>query len=125
MNRPKILELTFLPNYMLKLRFNTNETKLYDAKACARGDWGAPLKNFAYFSTAKISEDKTYVEWPNGIDICPDALYEDSKAVPTTEVSVDPFFSASNIAAIDEAARQIERGRVVVKSIDELEALEA
>ena len=40
------------------------------------------------------------------------------------EVSVDPFYSERNIAAIDEAARQIERGQVVVKTLEELEAME-
>ena len=40
------------------------------------------------------------------------------------EVSVDPFYSDSNMAAIDEAARQIERGQIVVKTIEELEAME-
>ena len=40
------------------------------------------------------------------------------------EVSVDPFYSKKNIASIDEAAKQIERGQVIVKSIEELEAME-
>jgi DNA-damage-inducible protein J len=40
------------------------------------------------------------------------------------EVSVDPFYSESNIAAIDEAARQIERGQVVIKTLEELGAME-
>ena len=40
------------------------------------------------------------------------------------EVSVDPFYSAGNIAAIDEAAGQIGRGRAVEKTIEELEAME-
>ena len=40
------------------------------------------------------------------------------------EVSVDPFYSSSNMTAIDEAAKQIERGQVVVKTIEELEAME-
>jgi DNA-damage-inducible protein J len=39
------------------------------------------------------------------------------------EVSIDPFYSDSNIAAIDESAKQIEQGRVVVKTIEELEAM--
>jgi hypothetical protein len=33
-------------------------------------------------------------------------------------------YSDSNIAAIDEAAKQVERGQVVVKTIEELEAME-
>jgi DNA-damage-inducible protein J len=40
------------------------------------------------------------------------------------EVSIDPFYSESNMSAIDEAARQIERGQIVVKTIEELEAME-
>jgi DNA-damage-inducible protein J len=40
------------------------------------------------------------------------------------EVSVDPFYSARNMAAIDEAARQIEQGKAVVKTIEELEAMD-
>ena len=39
------------------------------------------------------------------------------------DVSVDPFFSKRNMAAIDEAAQQIQQGRVVVKTLEELEAL--
>jgi DNA-damage-inducible protein J len=39
------------------------------------------------------------------------------------DVSVDPFYSERNITAIDEAAEQIEQGRVVIKTLEELEAL--
>ncbi|MDR1060353.1 MAG: type II toxin-antitoxin system RelB/DinJ family antitoxin [Clostridiales bacterium] len=40
------------------------------------------------------------------------------------EVSIDPFYGEKNLAAIDEAANQIARGQVVVKTIEELEAME-
>jgi hypothetical protein len=40
------------------------------------------------------------------------------------EVSVDPFYSERNMAAIDEAARRIEQGNVVVKTPEELVAME-
>nr|AGS53349.1 DNA-damage-inducible protein J [uncultured bacterium contig00014] len=39
------------------------------------------------------------------------------------DVSVDPFYSERNMAAIDEAANQIKQGKVVVKTLEELEAL--
>ena len=39
------------------------------------------------------------------------------------EVSVDPFYSEKNMAAIAEAACQIESGQVVVKTLEELEAM--
>jgi len=40
------------------------------------------------------------------------------------EVSVDPFYGESNMLAIEKAAKQIERGEVVIKTIEELEAME-
>jgi len=40
------------------------------------------------------------------------------------DVSVDPFYSDSNMVAIDEAAKQIENGQVVIKTMAELEAME-
>jgi len=40
------------------------------------------------------------------------------------EVSVDPFYSDRNITAINDAAMQIESGQIVVKTIEELEAME-
>ena len=39
------------------------------------------------------------------------------------DVSVDPFYSEHNMAAIDEAAEQIKQGQVIVKTLEELEAL--
>ena len=40
------------------------------------------------------------------------------------EVSVDPFYSESNMNAIDKADDQIKRGQVVLKTLEELEAME-
>jgi DNA-damage-inducible protein J len=39
------------------------------------------------------------------------------------DVSVDPFYSDRNMAAIDEAAVQIEHGQVIIKTLEELETL--
>jgi len=39
------------------------------------------------------------------------------------EVSVDPFYSESNQRALVESLHQLEQGRVVAKTIDELEAI--
>jgi DNA-damage-inducible protein J len=40
------------------------------------------------------------------------------------EVSVDPFYSESNMKAIAESVKQIEEGKVVVKTMEELEEME-
>ena len=40
------------------------------------------------------------------------------------EVSVDPFYSAANRAALQESVRQLQEGKVVTKTLEELEAME-
>ena len=39
------------------------------------------------------------------------------------EVSVDPFYSESNMRALRESLNQLEQGKVVVKTIEELEVM--
>lgn len=40
------------------------------------------------------------------------------------DVSIDPFYSKSNMKAIDESIKQLKEGKVVVKTMEELEAME-
>ena len=40
------------------------------------------------------------------------------------EVSLDPFYSESNMKAIQESVKQIEEGKIIVKTMEELEAME-
>ncbi|MDQ2087371.1 type II toxin-antitoxin system RelB/DinJ family antitoxin [Herbivorax sp. ANBcel31] len=40
------------------------------------------------------------------------------------EVSIDPFYSNSNKRAIDQSIEQINQGKVVVKTMEELEEME-
>ena len=40
------------------------------------------------------------------------------------DVTADPFYSESNMQALDESIKQLEEGKVVVKTLKELEAME-
>lgn len=40
------------------------------------------------------------------------------------EVSIDPFYSESNMKALKESIKQLEKGKVVIKTMEELEAME-
>lgn len=40
------------------------------------------------------------------------------------DVSIDPFHSENNIKAIYESIKQLDEGKVVTKTIEELEAME-
>lgn len=40
------------------------------------------------------------------------------------EVSIDSFYSESNMKALKESIKQLKEGKVVVKTMEELEAME-
>lgn len=40
------------------------------------------------------------------------------------DVSIDPFYSESNMKAIKESIKQLEEGKVVAKTIEELKGME-
>lgn len=40
------------------------------------------------------------------------------------EVSADPFYSESNMQALEESIKQLEEGKVINKTLEELEAME-
>ena len=39
------------------------------------------------------------------------------------EVSIDPFYSKSNIKALKESINQLKEGKVITKTLEELEAM--
>lgn len=40
------------------------------------------------------------------------------------EVSIDPFYSMSNIKALKESIKELEDGKIVTKTLDELNEME-
>lgn len=40
------------------------------------------------------------------------------------DVSIDPFYSETNQKAIEKSIQQLKEGKIVVKSMEELEAME-
>lgn len=45
------------------------------------------------------------------------------KRVPF-DVSIDPFYSEKNFMALDESKKQLDEGKTLVKTLDELKAME-
>ena len=70
-----------LNDYELELTFENNEIKIFDVKPYLDTGLFAKLKDENYFKMVKISYDT--IEWPNGIDIDPEVLYEKSKTSPS------------------------------------------
>ncbi|MDR1191582.1 MAG: DUF2442 domain-containing protein [Verrucomicrobiales bacterium] len=75
---PDVIAVTPEPEYLLRLEFANGEVRRYDVKPLL--DFGVfkALRNPALFNGARVCDGTT--EWPNEVDICPDALYEESVA---------------------------------------------
>ncbi len=77
MKRPKVIAVKPLDNYNLVLNFDNGEKKSFDVKPYLKYKTFESLKNIEMFKTVKIAG--LSIEWSNGLDICPDELYNNSK----------------------------------------------
>ena len=74
---PDILWVKALDNYLIYLKFKTNEEKIYDMKELINENkFYNKLKDKDYFKDVKIRGDS--IEWENGEDVAPENLYYDS-----------------------------------------------
>ncbi len=71
-----VKKVEYVDGYTLKLVFDNDEIKIVDFTTRLKDakNMFLPLKNVNYFK--KVSADGTTIKWPNGLDICPDTLYE-------------------------------------------------
>ena len=65
-----------LSNYELELTFENNEIKVFDVKPYLDFGLFAKLKDKNFVKMVKVSYDT--IEWPTGIDLDPEVLYEKS-----------------------------------------------
>jgi hypothetical protein len=68
-----------LDDYQLLLVFDNQEQKIFDLKPYLEHGIFSQLSNPELFRTVKVSFDT--IEWANGADLCPEVLYEESKAL--------------------------------------------
>lgn len=73
---PRIENVIALDNYQLEITYVNGEKKLYDMSKNLVLDYYKNLNNIGYFKLAKSVQ--TTIEWPNGEDIDPNELYENS-----------------------------------------------
>lgn len=75
--RPKAIEVKPLENYKLQITFDNGETGIFDVKPYLEYIQFKDLKNEELFKTVKIAG--LSIEWDNGVDICPDELFNNTK----------------------------------------------
>ena len=74
---PRIKEVKALDNFCIEITYVTGEKKLYNMKENLKYGFYKKLNNIEYFKLAKSAE--TTIEWPNGEDVDPNELYENSE----------------------------------------------
>lgn len=69
------------PDYTLILTFDNGEVKVFDMKPYLSLGIFKELKDLKLFKKVRMSFDT--VEWPNEVDLDPEILYNESKAIAT------------------------------------------
>ena len=68
-----------LKDYRLLLTFDSGEQRIFDVEPYFDKGVFAELREPGRFNAVRVSFDT--VEWPNGADLCPEVLYEESVPV--------------------------------------------
>ena len=70
------VEVKPLEQYKLLITFDNEERRVFDVSPYLNDIFFAPLRNPVIFKSVKVSPIS--LEWPGGIDMCPDELYYNS-----------------------------------------------
>jgi hypothetical protein len=76
-----------LDNYMLRLTFADGAVKIFDVKPFLDRGLFAQLRDKSLFQSVHVSFDT--VEWANGVDICPEMMYDEGVPVPEADISTN------------------------------------
>lgn len=76
---PVVIDASYIADYKIKITFDNGEEKIADCSNWLEGEMFEPLKDKDYFQ--KFFADGWSISWPNGADISPEALYEESKSI--------------------------------------------
>ncbi len=74
---PRVKAVQPIQDYVLEIVFSNNETKRFDVKPYLNFGLFSELRDVAIFQSATAVLGT--VSWKNGLDICPDTLYLESK----------------------------------------------
>lgn len=84
MLQPRLIKVEPMPDLKLCLYYETNEVKVFDVTPYATGTWFGQLKDERYFNSVQLLPGGIGIEWPEGQDIAPHELYENSISVKKT-----------------------------------------
>jgi uncharacterized protein DUF2442 len=72
----RIISAEPLPQYRLKVTFNDGVSGIFPVEPERRGGVFLKLLDTKSFNAVTVNPDFGCVEWPGGIDLCPDTMYQ-------------------------------------------------
>jgi len=75
---PRVIMVKPEQNFTLLITFNNGEKKMFDVKPYLEIGIFKELKELSLFNSVKPFLGS--IQWANGLDLCPDTLYLESKA---------------------------------------------
>ncbi len=76
----RVKQVKAMNNYLLLLKFDTNEVKIFNCFELFSDPLFSQIKNIEYFKTVHV-DDMGFVCWDDATDIDPFQLYENSEPV--------------------------------------------
>jgi hypothetical protein len=73
-----VIKVKPLKNYNIELTFENNEVKIFNMESYLDTGMFQKLKDKNLFNQVRVSFDS--IEWPGGIDLDPEIVYEKSSA---------------------------------------------
>ena len=76
MPKVRIISAEPLPQCRLKVTFNDGLSGMFPVELERRGDVFLKLLDARVFNAVTVNPDFGCVEWPGGVDLCPDTMHQ-------------------------------------------------
>lgn len=76
---PRVIKVKPEQNFMLLITFSNGEVKYFDVKPYLGFGIFKELKDMSVFNSVRPFLGS--IQWSNGVDLCPDTLYMESRTV--------------------------------------------
>src|SRR5882724_12846682 len=90
---PRITDVRVVEPFTVELTFTDGTRGKIDLRSWifGKGTVFKPLEDPAYFALVRLSQTGGTIEWPNGVDFCPDVLYQQITGKPIGFLSNTPL----------------------------------
>ncbi len=90
---PRVRDVHSTDNFILKIVFDNDEERLFDVKPYLDKGLFIQLRDLRIFNSVKPFLGS--IQWSNGLDLCPDTLYLDSKPPDHAPLPLQGLFPSS------------------------------